>query len=400
MKGKGRLSVWLAIFSCISTLAFADPASEDIIIGKRASLHSNILGENRTIYIHTPDGYEDGDEAYPVLYVLDGMPYFQLATGILKYQQMFYVLPKMIVVGIPNTDRNRDMTPTRSNIYQGKEVDWLKNTGGADNMLEFMEEELFPYLETRYRTQPFRIIAGHSFGGLFAAHVLLSRPELFNAYLCISTSFWFDDNVLTRKADSMKPTIASPNRFLYLSVGGEESPMQINANHEFVGFLREKRPEGLTWMFDYLVGEDHGSQGFKAMINGLEFIYSQWKQPSREYEKGLDAVKDHFAKLSKSFGYIIEIPKDHLINYGYTMLNKKEFRSAIHFFDYYAARYPNDPNALSCLGESYERMGQFRKALEYYEKACESANAKNDSRLEAFKKNLDRIKNKVKTAVR
>jgi hypothetical protein len=395
MNWKDRLSVLLAIFLLVSTSSLADTKSEDIVIGKRVSIHSKILDEDRTIYIHTPDGYEDGDEEYPVLYVLDGMSYFQLATGILKYHTMFYVLPKMIVVGIPNTDRNRDLTPTRSNIYKGKEVSWLENTGGADNMLQFMGGELFHYVENNYRTQPFRIIAGHSFGALFAAYALLSQPELFNAYLCISTSFWFDNNVLTRRSESIIPPIVFPNRFLYLSVGGEESSMQTNANHEFVSFLREQRPEGLTWTFDYIIGEDHGSQGLKAMVNGLEFIYSNWKQPPHEYEKGLDVVKDHFDKLSKSFGHVIKIPKDYIINYGYTMLNKGEHQSAINFFDYYANRFPNDPNAFDCLGESYERIGQFQAALEYYEKACVMARAKKDSRLGVFKKNLARIKEKL-----
>ncbi len=392
MNRKERILVSLALFLFAWISSSASTSAEEIVIGEKARIHSAILNEDRTIYIHTPNGYEDGDEAYPVIYALDGMPYFQLAVGILRYQTMFYNLPKMIVVGIPNTDRNRDMTPTRSNIYQGKEVDWLGNTGGADNMLQFMGDELFPYIETHYRTQPFRIIAGHSFSALFAAYALLSQPQLFNGYICISTSFWFDGNVLTRRAETSTPPLEFPNRFFYLSVGGEESSMQINANHEFIEYLRERQPRGLTWTFDYLIGEDHGGQGLKAMINGLAFIYSGWKLPPHELEKGLAAVKDHFDEMSKSFGYDVEVPKDHIINYGYTMLNKGEYRSAIDFFDYYAIKFPNDPNAFDCLGESYERMGQSQLALENYEKACAIAKAKNDSRLEIFEKNLARAR--------
>ena len=395
MNRQGRWALFLGIFLFVSASSLAVAKSEDIVIGKRASIHSKVLAEDRTIYIHTPDGYEDGDEEYPVLYVLDGMSFFQLAAGILKYHAMFYVLPKMIVVGIPNTNRNRDLTPTSSNIYQGKAVDWLANTGGADTMLKFMADELFPYIEAHYRTQPFRIIAGHSFGALFAAHALLSRPELFNAYVCISTSFWFDNNVLTRRAASKQPPAVFAKRFLYLSVGGRESSMQLNANHEFVDFLRERRPEGLKWTFDYMGEEEHGSQGIKAMVNGLEFVFSNWRQPPHEYEKGLDAVVDHFDKLSRSYGTVIKVPKDHIINYGYTMLNKGEHRSAIEFFKYYAARFPNDPNAFDCLGEGYEKSGQLRPALENYEKACKIAEAGKDPRLETFKGNLARAREKL-----
>jgi predicted alpha/beta superfamily hydrolase len=394
MKCKGRVSLFLAIILFVSTSSLAADNGKDIVIGKSVSIRSKILDEERTIYIHTPGGYEDGDEEYPVLYILDGMPYFQMSVGVMKYHTMFHVLPKMIVVGIPNTDRNRDLTPTNSNIYQGEKVDWLKNTGGADNMLRFVKDELFPYIETNYRTQAFRIIAGHSFGALFAAHGLLSQPELFNAYICISTSLWFDDNILTRKLESIKPPVSFPNRFLYLSVGGKEDSKQLNANHEFVNCLREQQPEGLTWTFDYLDEEDHGSQGLKAMINGLEFVYATWKQPSYEYEKGLVSVSNHFDRLSKLYGYVIPVPKDHVINYGYTMLNKKEYRSAIEFFDYYASRFPNDPNAFDCLGESYERMEQLQTALDNYEKACEIAKANNDPRLETFEANRARVEEK------
>ena len=262
-------------------------------------------------------------------------------------------------------------------------------------MLQFIEKELFHYIEHNYRTQPFRIIAGHSFGGLFAMHALLSRPEVFNAYLCISTSFWFDNKVIIRKSESILPSIDLSSRFLYLSVGGEESTMQIGPNHEFVNLLREKQPEGLTWTFDYLKGEDDGSQGLKAMINGLEFIYSDWKQPRQEFEKGLDVVVDHFDRLSKLFGYTVEAPKEYINLYGYGTLRQRKHQLAIDFFEYNVNRYPDDPNACDSLGDGYETAGQLQLALEQCEKACKKAKAINDPQLKVFEAHLERIKKKL-----
>jgi predicted alpha/beta superfamily hydrolase len=395
MNGKGLFSILLTVIVLVSTSPPVAAESEDIVIGEKITVNSRILAEDRTVYIHLPPGYAAGDETYPVLYTLDGMPYFQLATAILKYHNMFYILPEMIVVGIPSTDRVRDLTPTPSHIYNGEEAAWLDTSGGADNMLRFIEEELFPHMEAEYRTQPFRVLAGHSFGALFAIHALLSRPSMFNGYICISTSFWFDDNVLTRRAGSMPQPLRFPNRALYMSVGEGDSRNQIDSNDEFVGFLREGEPEGLRWTFEFLEGEDHGSQGPEAMISGLEFVFAEWKQPRSEYEKGLAVVLDHFRMLSNSYGYAIPVPKANLLNCGYTKLNQGEFASALEFFEYYAERFPDDPNAFDCVGETFEKMGDLGQALESYEKACRMAREKSHPFTSIFEANRARVSGKL-----
>lgn len=265
-----------------SASALAAQTGTDIVIGKKIVLHSNVLNEDRNILIYKPANYDKNQDKYPVLYVLDGEDNFHYATGIVQFRAMYRVSPDMIVVGIPNTDRNRDMTPTRAKLTaEGKEEAWLKNTGGADAFLKFIETELIPYVETHLRTQPFRILTGHSFGGLLVMTAFLSRSELFNAYIGVSPSLWFDDQVLLKRAETGLSSLKASDRFLYFSVGGKEHERQVGGIQQLSRLLRQSPPAGLKWKFEYLSVDTHGSQALRALYNGLEFIYGEPQPPAR-----------------------------------------------------------------------------------------------------------------------
>src|SRR3712207_3662198 len=102
-------------------------------------------------------------------------------------------MPEMIVVGISNTDRTRDLTPTRVARLPDNPNAGFPTSGGADKFLKFIETELIPMVESKYRTQPYRALAGHSLGGLFAVHTLVTKPELFNSYIAVSPSLQWDN---------------------------------------------------------------------------------------------------------------------------------------------------------------------------------------------------------------
>ena len=147
---------------------------QPITIGETFSLTSEVLGEERAYSVYLPASYHSTTYAprrYPVLYLLDGDANFHPTTGMVRYMgegiNGNVQIPELIVVAIPNTDRNRDLTPTHSMIGNGGVVaPSLEASGGGDRFLDFIERELFAAIDSTYRTLPYRVLVGHSFGGL------------------------------------------------------------------------------------------------------------------------------------------------------------------------------------------------------------------------------------------
>lgn len=381
----------LVIFFFVNVFPQVD--SENIVIGKKIKLHSKVLNEDRDIYIHTPNDYETSAESYPVLYILDGEEPFYYAAAIIKYRSIYRMCPQIIIVGIPNTDRNRDLTPTHSEKDgMGRKVDWLKTSGGADNMLKFINEELFPYVEKNYRTIPFRILSGHSFGGLFVLHTFLSFTNLFNAYMAISTSFWYDDKVLIKRAEDLLGNLNCKNKFLYFTVGGEEHEMMLEGNQKFSRMLKEKNPEGLLWKYDILLNETHVSQAIGAFDKGIDFFYEDWSISYEKVLNGLSEIKDHYSFLSEKYGYEVKIPENYLNSYGGWMMRENLTEKAVELYKYYVEKYPESPNAYFKLGEAYEKAEDFNAAKKYYGLACEKGEAVSDPNLEMYKEKLKKLK--------
>ena len=180
------LSVLLlpGLFVLIPRESIAQDDEPFLSLGERRELYSDVLDESRDIIVGLPAGYEGSDETYSVVYVLDGPGHFHHTTGTARFLARNDRMPGVIVVAIPNTDRTRDLTPPT----QVDSLGAFPTAGGADNFLEFISGELKPYIEENYRTRPYSILIGHSFGGLLVNHALVHRPEVFNAYVSISPS--------------------------------------------------------------------------------------------------------------------------------------------------------------------------------------------------------------------
>ncbi len=170
--------------------------------------------------IYTPPHYARSNQHYPVLYLLDAEAQFYQAAATLQFLGSDNGrIPEMILVGITNTRRIRDLTPTTQDPEQRKHH---PDAGGADAFLKFLTDELTPWVNARYRTQPYRILVGHSLGGLFAVHALLVRPDSFQAYLAVSPSLWWDAQATVTEAKTALGTIPVGPHALYLSWGANE----------------------------------------------------------------------------------------------------------------------------------------------------------------------------------
>ena len=180
---------------------------KQIVIGLIGTIQSKILNEQREVWVYVPKSASDTNfskQSYPVVYLLDGELFFSSVVGMIQSLSSAYVCPEMIVIGILNTDRTRDLTPTHMDSWQVMglvlDSDVCKNSGGGEKFISFIEKELIPYIDSLYPTASYRILIGHSFGGLTVMNTLIYHPNLFKAYVAIDPTMSWDNQKLLKEA--------------------------------------------------------------------------------------------------------------------------------------------------------------------------------------------------------
>jgi predicted alpha/beta superfamily hydrolase len=253
------------------------------------TIHSKVLNEDRKIYIHCPKpDLLNLNERFPILYIMDADNHFELLAQYADYLSRPDVLaiPKIIVVGITNTDRRRDLTPTKSIIdFLGKpdSSNILKPSGGNENFLQFIRTELMPTIEKNYKTAPYKIFAGHSFGGLSSANCMLTHPDMFNAYIAVSPSLYWDNRYLLKLTDKILKKASQLNKKLFYSNANEgEQEVKPSFFHKdvltFDSLITSKKIIGLDYMYKYYPTETHMTEPIVAYFDALRFIFKDWEK--------------------------------------------------------------------------------------------------------------------------
>ncbi len=395
----------------LSTLCWTVPAvAEDapILAGTRTALHSQVLGEERPLLVSLPESYAASPTVrYPVLYVLDGESHFLHVAGTVEFLARRGRIPEMIIVAVPNTrDRDRDLTPPPSKTERVDDgrllTEAAPTAGGADTFLRFFNEELIPAMDARYRTHPYRVLMGHSFGALFTVHALVHKPESFQAYLAISPSFQWNSGELARSVPEAASRLAAPGRSLYMTVGAQRDG-DLERTRALAKALRKRKPAMLTWHYDEvsageLRGDDHGTIPHRGAYEGLKFIFSDWNPPEELRLSGdLARLEAHYARLSQRMGYPIALPEDLLNRVGYMQLREKRLPQAIAAFERAVALYPASANAYDSLGEGLEAAGRLQEALARFERAVALGREHQDPSLPAYQQHAEAVRARLAT---
>ncbi|HEY8460052.1 MAG TPA: alpha/beta hydrolase-fold protein, partial [Blastocatellia bacterium] len=315
----------------------------------RVVIKSEVLGEDRVILVRTPPGYEYDGRRYPALYLTDGDAHLSHTVSTIEFLARNGRTPEMIVVAIANTDRTRDLTPTNASIRRpdGTETK-LPTSGGADRFLRFIETELIPKIEKDYRTQPYRVFAGHSFGGLFAIHALLTRPEIFNAYIAVSPSLHWDNQLPARKAEEFFKDRKELNRTLYFTLANEGGAAREGFDR-LKAILGKSKPKGFEWDSMLMEDEDHGSVVMRSHYHGLRKVFEGWRVTEDIIAGDAPAVEAHYKRLSTKFGYAIPPPELLMNNLGYQLMAEGKMDEAIAVFKTNVERYPHSANVYDSL---------------------------------------------------
>jgi predicted alpha/beta superfamily hydrolase len=342
------------------------------------TFYSRILGENRKIRIQIPPGMNEFD-SYPVLYLLDGEVQMNMVAGQVQYlSEAYKIIPNLIVVGIDNTDRNRDLTPTHSIIGRDGKPDssangpW-KNSGGGERFLQFLREELVPYINQHYRTVPFRILAGHSLGGLMAIYCIAHHPEDFNAYIAISPSLQWDNNYLLKELETSAIPKKTGKRILFFSDANEDEAFHRN-QLTLDSLLATYKVEDLKWKRQFYPEETHISEPVKAFYDGIRFLYPAWHlaYSSSAFRATMTSkiIKDHYASLSKEYGYNVIPLHDELNQISRFLANDAaRLKDAIELLQMNRQNYPASPVVAELLGDTWMKAGNSTKAIAAYKEA-------------------------------
>ena len=357
----------LGLFVFFSQESSAQEEEAFLSLGETHEVYSNVLEESREIIVGLPSGYQTSDDTYPVIYLLDGPGHFHHTTGTARFLARNGRMPDVIVVAIPNTDRTRDLTPPTHVDSLGT----FPTAGGADNFLEFISEELKPYVEENFRTRPYSILIGHSFGGLLVNHALVHRPDIFNAYVSISPSLWWDEQRLVAQADSAFNHADSLVGDFYMTMGNEGDEM-LGGALKFAGVLEGKAPDSFRWEFNPMEEEDHGSVPHRSTYYGLEKIFEGWHlhDPVGLYETGgLTAIDRRFERSSKRFGYERSASGQILSQIGNKALEEKNATEADAIFARIVENDPKSAAGHNGLAEAHALMGHKEVAVEHYKHA-------------------------------
>jgi len=327
------------------------------------TVNSKILDEARPIYVSKPLGYDNSDEEYFVVYVLDGessIDYTKAITEML-YQSGY---PKLIVVAIPNTFRNRDLTHAA-----GQDAE---DGGGASNFLQFFKQELIPSIESKYRVHPYRVLVGHSFGGLFATYALTEEPDLFDAMVAISPSVFFDHDSMMKRVEQLfslkQPQPALPDFYFAM---GEEPGAEGDGIISMNKYFEESAPANINWQFDYFPRENHTSVPLKATMDGLRFAFKDFNISKSLLQKEVSDLDNYFKKVSEKFRKKTLVPQRSLMNMADLQWRAGRREDAINTAKYYAKTYPNAIIAYDYLSDYYLREGKIDMAISEVENMLE-----------------------------
>ena len=350
--------------------AAAQP-EEPVVIGKQLELFSEILDENRPLFIRTPYGYESGDEHYPVLYLLDGNAHFHHTTGTADYLAYSGRTPELIVVAIRNTDRNRDLTPPST---QQSDIEDYPTHGGADNFLRFISDELMPWVNRQYRTRPHSTLVGHSFGGLFALHALVTRPDVFDAYIAISPGLQWDDQRLVTQAARTFENTPELTADLYMTVGNEGRAL-LGGVRKLAGVLDEHAPRGLRWAFRLMEEESHVSVPLRSTRQGLEAVFDGWNLHDvlATFDRGgLAAIEDHYTTGGARFGYDRTTPASAVLTLVFQLIQADRLEEAASVLQRDPETHPPSSILLAELANAYADRSDRASAREYYTMALQA----------------------------
>jgi len=379
------LSILFFNFGQRSSLAQQD--GDDIVIGKYKVIHSKILNEDRTLLIHLPRNYEKSTIDYPVLYLLYGNhvnTYFAEAVAILDLLGPSGRIPELILVGIMNTNRYRDLIPRGGD----------GTPTGIEAFVQFLNEELFPFIESNHRTKDYRIIMGPQAGANFTVYTMFEHPDMFNAGIINNPFRWTGGrDIMMQNARLFFEKNKTFDKFIFITYEDSDSfaVEGIEYIKRFFEMVKVYNPKDFTLSLNFIEDNDEFHQPL-GLRQGLKTLFEDYPFPEHIKVETLDDILAHYRKLSQEYGFNVDAPEHVLtMNGADYLMEKGKIDEAVTILKYNMKKYPQAANAYWRMADIHLREGNLEEARGYLEKMVTlvpSDNAMIRSRLRSVEKRI------------
>ena len=385
---KNAIATVVLVILWSSVLSFGQSTAghqNKISIGETVTLNSKYLKREMILDVFLPDKYEVKNIRYPVLFTCQST--FLHVCGITADLSSKRSIPQTIVVSVRNYSAD-DFIPEK--------VEGHPNSGNINNFISFFKEEAIPLIDSRYRTQPFRLFYSGSFGGAFSVFTLLTRPDLFNAYLSATPAIDYEgmSNLIM---NNVKTYIASnnyENRFLYMAV--ENDPVLISVLKPFTEILTAANLKGLKWDYKVYLEEDHASIPHRTIYNGLRYTFAQWsKIPDEVVQKGVNEVIEYLSSLDKLYNYKINPSEFATANVVFAFKKNRQNKDIITLLKFVLQINPNSESMWLELGRAYDADNQPELAKTTLEKAYQKAVENTSPFVSIYMDALNKVKQKL-----
>jgi predicted alpha/beta superfamily hydrolase len=373
------------VFLLVSICAVAQENSP-FSTGFEETISSKILGKDRKVWIHIPSsngGNKIKDRGnYPVIYLLDGNENFNTVVSITEHMAESSLCPPMIVVGIVHSNRLTELTT-------GTDKELPEVVGEGEKFMSFVEKELIPHIDATYPTTTYKTFIGHSLGGLTVINTLLHKPNLFNAYVSLDASLWWDNSKTVKEAKVLLPASNYKGKTLFMAMAnrlerGVDTLSVQKDTSGATGLIRSnlalikelsKNKNQLHYQYKFYADDNHPSVRLIGEYDALRYIFSFYKLKIYDSELKnpnfkLDSVLvAHYKNVSEQMGYVVKPDESQINNFGYQMMGAKQFTKAKALFKLNVANNPGSANCYDSLGDLYVATGDKANAITSFKKA-------------------------------
>ena len=385
MASLAQLTILGAIACCATVSNAQTPTRESLVSVGKARVQS------RDVYVWLPEGDIGPVTRFPVLVLLDAQDQnqFRSALANIRYLIDRRVIPPLMVIGVPfGASRDHDLTPPAKGDIPPALQMLDEKPGGADAMGRFIIDELLPWADAHYPTLPVRLLAGHSFGGLFALYTAAMRPGVFRVVIAMSPSLWWNGGATGADLAARFAADSTHTRTIFITSGAVEGPLDQAATQfatTLTSLVHDSAAMHLAFAHRRYARDNHGMTPLPSLVDGLRWAYAPMLVPVDSVFASLMSgppqdsgqIVAVWQQLESSFhagAASLGVPDAPFPEYTLNLLayyctQVKQLRLANRLFLDNAKRYPKSSNAAESLAEGLLAVNDTSGAVAAFHRA-------------------------------